>query len=41
MNRDMETLFQTVWNLQRGRPPGQGIKDYDLFYFDPTDLSEG
>jgi hypothetical protein len=34
-------LFQTVWNLQRGRPPGQGIKDYDLFYFDPTDLSEG
>jgi len=33
-------LFQTVWNLQRGRPPSQGIKDYDLFYFDPTDLSE-
>jgi len=33
-------LFQTIWNLQRGRPPGQGIKDYDLFYFDPTDLSE-
>lgn len=33
-------LFQTVWNLQRGRPPEQGIKDYDLFYFDPTDLSE-
>lgn len=33
-------LFQTVWNLQRGRPPGQGIKDHDLFYFDPPDLSE-
>lgn len=32
-------LFQTVWNLQRGRPPGQGIKDHDLFYFDPTDLN--
>jgi uncharacterized protein len=33
-------LFQTVRNLQRSRPPAQGIKDYDLFYFDPTDLSE-
>ena len=32
-------LFQTVWNLQSGRPPGAGIKDYDLFYFDPADLS--
>jgi uncharacterized protein len=33
-------LFQTVWNLQSGRPPGADIKDYDLFYFDATDLSE-
>ncbi len=33
-------LFQTVWNLQRGRQPGLGIKDYDLFYFNPNDLSE-
>jgi hypothetical protein len=32
-------LFQTVWNLQTGRPPGAGIKDYDIFYFDPGDLS--
>ena len=32
-------LFQTVWNLQADRPPQQGIKDYDLFYFDPSDLS--
>ena len=32
-------LFQTVWNLQAGRPPEEGIKDYDLFYFDATDLS--
>lgn len=32
-------LFQTVWNLQAGRAPGAGIKDYDLFYFDPGDLS--
>ena len=33
-------LFQTIWNLQSGRPPGAGIKDYDIFYFDATDLSE-
>ena len=31
-------LFQTVWNLQAGRPPEAGIKDYDLFYFDAADL---
>ena len=33
-------LFQTVWNLQAGRAPTAGIKDYDLFYFDADDLSE-
>ena len=33
-------LFQTVWNLQAGRAPGAGIRDYDLFYFDGSDLSE-
>jgi uncharacterized protein len=33
-------LFQTVWNIQAGRPPESGIKDYDIFYFDPGDLSE-
>jgi hypothetical protein len=33
-------LFQTVWNLRNGRPPTAGIKDYDLFYFDASDLSE-
>lgn len=33
-------LFQTVWNLQAGQSPEAGIKDYDLFYFDATDLSE-
>jgi uncharacterized protein len=33
-------LFQTVWNLQSGRAPGADIKDYDIFYFDPHDLSE-
>ena len=31
-------LFQTVWNLQAGRPAESGIKDYDLFYFDGADL---
>jgi uncharacterized protein len=33
-------LFQTVWNLRSGNPPEAHIKDYDLFYFDPSDLSE-
>ena len=33
-------LFQTVWNLQLGRSPTAGIKDYDIFYFDDDDLSE-
>ena len=33
-------LFQTVWNLQAGRKPEDGIKDYDIFYFDPCDPSE-
>lgn len=33
-------LFQTVWNLLDGRSPESGIKDYDIFYFDPGDLSE-
>jgi uncharacterized protein len=32
-------LFQTVWNVQSGRQPGAGIKDYDIFYFDSGDLS--
>lgn len=32
-------LFQTVWNLLTGRPPTAGIADYDLFYFDGSDLS--
>lgn len=32
-------LFQTLWNTQAGRPPAQDIKDYDVFYFDDSDLS--
>ncbi|RZB13434.1 nucleotidyltransferase family protein [Streptomyces sp. F001] len=32
-------LFQTVWNVVTDRPPTNGIKDYDIFYFDRADLS--
>jgi hypothetical protein len=31
-------LYNTVWNSLTGRPSGHGIKDIDLFYFDPGDL---
>jgi uncharacterized protein len=33
-------LFQTLWNLNARRAPQADIKDYDLFYFDPVELSE-
>ncbi len=32
-------VFQNVWNALTGRPPGYGIKDYDIFYFDGADCS--
>ncbi|CAA2110018.1 nucleotidyltransferase family protein [Variovorax paradoxus] len=32
-------LFQSIWNRTAGRPPGWGVKDYDVFYFDDSDLS--
>ncbi|MFD8422534.1 nucleotidyltransferase family protein [Streptomyces sp. NPDC059466] len=32
-------LFQTVWNVVTDRRPTNGIKDYDVFYFDGRDLS--
>ncbi|MER5790255.1 nucleotidyltransferase family protein [Streptomyces sp. NPDC001980] len=32
-------LFQTVWNVVTDRPPTNGIKDYDVFYFDADQLS--
>ncbi len=28
-------LFQTIWNIHSDHPPERGIKDYDIFYFDP------
>jgi hypothetical protein len=32
-------LYQTVWNVLTNRPRGTGIKDYDVIYFDDSDLS--
>jgi uncharacterized protein len=32
-------LFQTYWNRLSDRPSDQGIRDYDVFYFDDRDLS--
>ena len=32
-------LYQTVWNVVTGQPPEAGILDYDLVYFDVSDLS--
>jgi hypothetical protein len=32
-------LYQTVWNVVTGQPPDAGILDYDLAYFDASDLS--
>ncbi|MEM0942597.1 MAG: nucleotidyltransferase family protein [Pseudomonadota bacterium] len=34
-------LYNTVWNVLTGRPPGHGIRDIDVFYFDGSDLSYG
>jgi uncharacterized protein len=33
------SAVQTVWNRLTGREPTYGIKDYDIFYFDDSDLS--
>jgi len=27
-------LYQAVWNRHAGRPPGENVKDYDVFYWD-------
>ncbi|KXL43959.1 hypothetical protein M433DRAFT_68887 [Acidomyces richmondensis BFW] len=32
-------LFQTIWNVATGRPSETGITDYDLVYFDGSDIS--
>ena len=33
------SLIFTVWNVEDGRDPTRGIKDYDVFYYDDTDIS--
>lgn len=33
------SLYQSYWNALSDRPVTAGIKDYDIFYCDPTDLS--
>jgi len=32
-------IAQTVWNVQHGFDLTHGIKDYDLVYYDPSDIS--
>ncbi len=32
-------VYQPVWNHLTDRPPGYGVNDYDLAYFDAADLS--
>lgn len=32
-------LYQAVWNDRAGRAPCENVKDYDIFYCDPSDLS--
>lgn len=32
-------IYQTVWNVLTGRPHLHGIKDFDIIYFDGSDLS--
>ena len=32
-------VYQNVWNALTGRPPGYGVADYDLAYFNSSDLS--
>lgn len=34
-------ISQTVWNVKHGLDPENGIKDYDLVYFDKNDVSYG
>ena len=32
-------VYQTVWNALTGRAPDYGLKDFDLCYFDASDIS--
>jgi hypothetical protein len=33
------SVYGPVWNHLTGRPPDHGLSDYDLAYFDPSDIS--
>ena len=33
------SICQAVWNALTGRAPDYGVKDYDVAYYDPSDLS--
>jgi len=33
------SVYQAFWNALSDRPVAEGVKDYDLFYFDGSDLS--
>ncbi len=33
------SVYQSYWNALDGQNPTYGIKDYDIFYFDDSDLS--
>ena len=32
-------VYQAVWNAQTGRAPDYGVRDYDVGYFDASDIS--
>lgn len=32
-------VYQTIWNALTGRPADHGVRDFDIFYFDGSDLS--
>ena len=33
------SIYQAYWNALGGQPVTAGVKDYDIFYYDPGDLS--
>ncbi|WP_303983623.1 nucleotidyltransferase family protein [Dongia mobilis] len=33
------SIYQAYWNALGGQPVTAGVKDYDIFYYDPSDLS--
>jgi len=33
------SVYQAWWNALSGRPVAEGVKDYDIFFFDGNDLS--